>query len=275
MSYLEKRSWKMEKKGQVTIFIILGILIIIIAGVLLFINRDTVSGGRITSGQVEPIREYLRECVEEILREDLTAMRKNSGYLDSSSLDKINSCDGGETAVVGDGSSNRLKLDLSIDLLNSLNEKFLIKCGLNEFTDDFVIQQGDFDFDILLSNEAVDVKMNTNTIVGRGDGRVDLGEISIILEDDIYSLNELARKMTTMYSGSNLIDVTRDVNQGDLFLINADTYSNKILGNNCDLISGSNYARPSCNVDCPNGCCLLLNKFQEENNLEPFRFGLR
>ncbi|MBS3157357.1 hypothetical protein J4442_04290 [Candidatus Woesearchaeota archaeon] len=70
---------KRGKKGQVTVFIIVGILIVIIAGGLIFVNRDKISFRGVTSTQVEPVKEYLRDCISERLDQSLLDIKSNGG----------------------------------------------------------------------------------------------------------------------------------------------------------------------------------------------------
>src|SRR3989344_6545835 len=82
MSLLEKRSRKMNKGGQVTIFIIVGIAVVLIAGAFLLFRDEILIGSRIGTTQIEPVKEYFEECVTEKLQQELRN-RKMFGGRDS------------------------------------------------------------------------------------------------------------------------------------------------------------------------------------------------
>ncbi|MFH1376366.1 MAG: hypothetical protein ABIH25_01900 [Candidatus Woesearchaeota archaeon] len=77
----------MNKRGQVTIFIILGIVVLIIVG-LLFFFRDTIFKGdlddeeaeRFVSARVEPIKNVVRNCVSSKLMEGVRLVSWQGGF---------------------------------------------------------------------------------------------------------------------------------------------------------------------------------------------------
>ena len=76
-----------QKRGQSTIFIIAGIAIVVIIGLVVFFTRTDVQvGRRITTTQVEPIKEFVESCVRKELLIDLELIRSNSGFFGPVSL---------------------------------------------------------------------------------------------------------------------------------------------------------------------------------------------
>jgi len=272
----------LKKRGQVTIFIIIGILIVIIIGALFFISDRGFSRRTLSDAQVEPIRTYLRECVENIVREDLGMMRENGGYLFSSSLGKINVCDEGDYVILATRDGNEARRNLRVDLEPRVKSRINSECRIDSiFGDQFNIRQSNVDVDINFNLKSVDVSVDLNTIITKGIGSIDLGRILITIDDDISRVNELARVMSGKFVGgedlvSGILNGVRGVNSGDLFLPDVLIDSRDVLGENCDFdINTGVFDRPSCNMDCSLGCCIIRNKFGEENGLEPFRFGLK
>jgi len=79
----------MEKRGQVTVFIILGIVIVAVVGIFLafrsglvdtYLNseRDRVK----VPNEIEPVQEYLEFCLEDAVREGIGYMGLQGGYLE-------------------------------------------------------------------------------------------------------------------------------------------------------------------------------------------------
>ena len=81
----------MKKRGQVTVFIILGILVLAVIG-LLFYFRGSIfkteledeSAERFVSARIEPIKEVVRECVGSKLMEGVRLVSWQGGYFDPS-----------------------------------------------------------------------------------------------------------------------------------------------------------------------------------------------
>jgi len=88
----------MQKRGQVTIFIILGIIILVVLAWLFFVRGDILD--RITtderadvfvSSQIEPIKELVSECTKEQLVDSIIYVSRSGGYFDPPT--GVNYCD--------------------------------------------------------------------------------------------------------------------------------------------------------------------------------------
>jgi hypothetical protein len=79
----------MEKRGQVTIFIVLGILVLIVIG-LLFYFRGSIFKGKVgeeeaqsfVAARVEPVKDVVRDCVRDKLMEGIRLVSWQGGYFD-------------------------------------------------------------------------------------------------------------------------------------------------------------------------------------------------
>ncbi len=71
------------KKGQVTPFIVVGIVILILIGVIFFLNTNDDSTAKSLTGVlcVEDAVDYLEECVEEETLESFEIMLEQGGYI--------------------------------------------------------------------------------------------------------------------------------------------------------------------------------------------------
>ncbi len=264
-----------EKKGQVTVFIIVGILIVIIAGGLIFVNRDRISFRGFTSTQVEPVREYIRECINNIVKEDLLELRKNGGFFYDPIVDALPN----RNVVCSDGTTTRLHAqsgglvytngDLDSYIEDRLETRIDEMCSLSSFDDQFNFNSiRDIDVDVFFRDLNIDISVDMGVVASKGVSSLDLGRFDLSVNDDINRLNAVAEEAAEMvYLHGNFEDRVNEINDG-VFVSGVDKNSRKILGDDC-----SN--RPNCYISCPSGCCIIKNKFAEENDLQEFRFGLR
>ena len=64
------------KKGQVAVFVILGI--VIVAGIILLIRPDVLKAG--VSSEVEPIYSFVQQCLDETSRQAVIYVSERGGY---------------------------------------------------------------------------------------------------------------------------------------------------------------------------------------------------
>jgi len=84
----------MYKRGQVTVFIILGIVIVALIGVLFFFRGNLIedifggeSSGLFTSADIEPVKDVVQGCVEITLMEAIEHVSNRGGYHDPVLID--------------------------------------------------------------------------------------------------------------------------------------------------------------------------------------------
>ena len=70
----------MAKRGQVTFFIIIGIILLIILGIY-FALRATLTNEQIIEPAFAPIKNHVDSCIESTARQALYELGQNSGYL--------------------------------------------------------------------------------------------------------------------------------------------------------------------------------------------------
>ena len=80
-----KNKTKIPKKGQITVFIIVGIVILTVVGVSVYIATEGFSFGDIpgiqVSSQVQPIYDYVTSCMENTIIQGLKIISVNGGYI--------------------------------------------------------------------------------------------------------------------------------------------------------------------------------------------------
>ena len=57
----------MNKRGQATPFIILGIIIVVIAIIVISVYKPELISRRLNEAQLEPIKNYVENCVKDVL----------------------------------------------------------------------------------------------------------------------------------------------------------------------------------------------------------------
>ncbi len=184
-----------QKRGQSSIFIIAGIVIVIaVVLVVIFFREDVQVGERISTTQVEPIREYVEGCIEEELNEKVPLLKKYGGY-----YNLVNTVQQGDVNYL-----THIKDDVDIErmLSGSIIEKLKTDCNLNRFQDNF-----DLSYDPNLIIADVDIKdflieanVKYTIAVKKGEFSIDLDEFRIIHESDLGILLRAARDYFEYYN---------------------------------------------------------------------------
>ena len=133
-----------NKRGQVTVFVILGIILVAVVAFVLYINGafvgvglDRETGGLFVGSQVEPIREAVRDCVSVGLDENVPLLMDYAGYFELNSAHSyryqevwINKLITKEENV----KINRVKLGGAIESdLGEIARSSLVECDFSSF----------------------------------------------------------------------------------------------------------------------------------------------
>lgn len=72
-----------KKRGQITLFIIVGILIMALAGVFIYLrsSKITIEEPEVLPAEIVPVKEYIDECAKITLTKGVLLMGQQSGYL--------------------------------------------------------------------------------------------------------------------------------------------------------------------------------------------------
>jgi len=180
---------KRGKKGQVTIFIIVGILIVIIAGGLIFVNRDKISFRGTTSVQVEPVRNFIEECSLRVLDESLLRLKQNAGHYNLVGIDNSYGLSSLKTSTYfpNDVIEGQISDDIKYELENN--------CDLIDFEQEYEMQKGEINVETEINWHEVIVDINYPITLIRGDSSLNLGNIIISKESDFGIMNAVAGKI--------------------------------------------------------------------------------
>ena len=69
------------KNGQITAFVILGVFVLIIAGVYLYSNYENIKGDKLSDSDIAPIKTFVESCIEEVTEPGIHLLANKGGYI--------------------------------------------------------------------------------------------------------------------------------------------------------------------------------------------------
>lgn len=193
------------KRGQVTPFIILGIIIVVVAVILIFFISPRVGRPAITTtAQIDPVRDYVGECIRKQIVKDLPVLKENAGYLGSTHTipDLYN---GEYINYIADRREKPYisKLNIFEDVISERIKLALEDCDLSVFRQ-FNIDNRleEINVKTIISDNIVGVNVEYPIFITMGDSRIELRKFSVVVEDNLgkfYSLmKDIAIEETNM-----------------------------------------------------------------------------
>jgi len=184
MNFLEKRSRKMNKKGQVTIFIIIGIAIVLIAGAFLLF-RDKISiSSRVGTTQIEPIKESFEKCLNDKLNQEIATIKRFGGKNELEFVSEPYN----EYNVLNKPYNTLPPLNIIQDNINEMIRQAILnnECSLDDFRNDFDITEDEnrLNSETVISESTVNIKVVYPIIVQKQDFKAEIEEFNIIINDD-------------------------------------------------------------------------------------------
>ncbi len=171
----------MDKKGQVSIFIILGLLLVVIV-VLVLLARQTgigVEPKKFLSAQAEPINKKIGDCT---VKEGLDVLRllglqggdlNPTKYLKYKDYNVAFLCynQKNEERCIARGLTKR---EMEQELENYLNEKLLSCISVKEFWSGYDISTGELTTDVTIGNDIVFINVIYPITLRKGDSEIKL-----------------------------------------------------------------------------------------------------
>ncbi len=194
----------MHKRGQVTIFAIIGIIIIVLVVLFLFV-RDRVYIGPATQQDLEteliPIQEHIEECLLEKAEPRLIEIGKNGGYLTPAANTyrlykgdtvsylcyNIKDKDYCRPRVLRiKDMEEQLEEALKRDLGSCINVQAFRKIGTN-------LQSGQLALDIVIGEDGVTVNANLPVKISKGDSFAEIKDHFVNIEVPLGRLYDAMR----------------------------------------------------------------------------------
>ena len=199
-----------SKKAQVTFFIILGIIIIGLIGLIIYIRTGSfklgsnieIEKGVSTSLQLNVIKEYVDNCLQETSKEGLNIIGKQGGYYN---IPKSIS-----TILIGKNvtyyySNKKIYVpDISViqkELSDYISDN-LIKClDFKEFKDKgYNINGKNILVETKINDKNVDITMNYPITIEKDGISANLNDFNSIINSNIKTLNSVSSKIVNDYS---------------------------------------------------------------------------
>ena len=188
-----------NKRGVSMVFVIAGISIVVVAALVVFFTSEDVQiGRRISSTQVESVREYIEDCVEDRVKEEVKSLKAYGGENGPGVPSSSFSYNGNPYNVLLE-SNDRNNLPSRDDVKNMIASdvrNYLTSggCSLESFKDNFLIteRRNEIDAGAEISDSEINVNFVYPITVERGDSKIELREFNLVIEDNLgYILQPL------------------------------------------------------------------------------------
>lgn len=181
---------KEDKKGQVTIFIIIGILIV--AGVLLFflLRGNLTNEGRSNQvdQEVEPIYNYVQGCLEESSGEGIFHISERGGYYEVP--EEIKSDMGVPYYLKEKEVMMISKQEMESQLSRTIEERMSSCVDFSQFQD-HDINSGEISVDASVEREKVIIDMDFPLSIKKGEDTYEIGEFQETREEKLGTIYNL------------------------------------------------------------------------------------
>lgn len=167
-----------NKIGQATPFIIIGIIVVILVVIVIFISKPTAISGGLSVSQVQPIKNYVDECIKLKMNNLSKDMREFGGYPGASP--------GKEFRVL-----TGPNLGIGVDIARNLKDYLEKECKIKEVFDDFSISYKNPDIKVEMGDERIVVNVKWDVTIRKGIGSINLNEFNYIEENDINYINRV------------------------------------------------------------------------------------
>ncbi|MBI2508224.1 hypothetical protein HYV89_04700 [Candidatus Woesearchaeota archaeon] len=196
-----------EKRGQSTIFIIAGIVIVIAAVLVVFFMRENVQiGERITTAQIEPIKEYVEGCVKDELKENLENRREFGGRDIPDFAARKLQPDYPDYNVLNVPSNNlpsllAIEREISIKIKSNLENV----CTLERFRDNFNVEKkGDIGVRVNISDKLIEVDVSYPIVIEKANFKTEVKDFNVIYENKFGKIYGVVRDILNGFdAGTN------------------------------------------------------------------------
>jgi len=145
----------MEKRGQVSLFIVIGIVLLVVVGFLFYVGSFEKIDRVEDIFEVEPVKKEIEDCLKDGVLKVFEKVYKNSGYLK-----------GGVRNLCRPSGEDKYRLvsEIEIDVSDELKD---LTCEVNDF--DVKIE----DVEVFIKDKEVNVDVEIeDVIIGKGDNEV-------------------------------------------------------------------------------------------------------
>lgn len=168
-----------NKRGQATPFIIVGIIVVVLVVIVIFISKPTALGGGLSSSQVQPIKNYVDECIKTKVNEELINLRNFGGY------PGLGNNKTGDFRILG------RNINPGRDIEHDLEDYLKNNCKVKETFSDFSIDSNDAVVSVDMEDEKIIVNVKWPITIRKDVRSIVLEEFSYSKDDDLKWINDV------------------------------------------------------------------------------------
>ena len=171
------------KRGQVSIFIIWGLIIVVGVGAFFVINNNETSNPVFV-----PIENFVQGCLESVVDEAIVALSLQGGYSETEGVDYLL---GNVPFYFENGKKDIPSKQVVESEFSKYIEKGMKDCvgGFDSF-EDYNVEEGKIDVLVRLSDE-IDVKMDYRLSVSKGEDTISIKDFEVEMGFDFDRLMNL------------------------------------------------------------------------------------
>jgi len=174
-----------DKKAQASIFVLVGVVIIIAAGFLIYVNRLPGDEKLSPTFDTAPIKLFVEECIRDVGKESLVFVGKQGGYYDIPEPELSDDVFTLPYYYFENLDFVPTKEQIENAISTHLNEN-LLSC-INDFTDlknlGFGVEYGSPSTSTLIGEEDVSFNVNFPVKVTRGDEEANIEDHSVRIDN--------------------------------------------------------------------------------------------
>ncbi|MBS3124009.1 hypothetical protein J4437_05235 [Candidatus Woesearchaeota archaeon] len=266
----------MFKKGQVTVFIIIGIVILLLSAVsIYFFQNFTTDGLTSKISNTQPIKDYIEGCLNNQLNEVIYLIALQGGYykVPPDSLDfGVKEFDFSlqipyylNNGVQNIPNKEDMEKEISSALLDRVDDCLDLTI-FNEYY--FFIDKEKINFDVSLSNNKVGIIANIPISLSIMDSEID-DSINQNLDSNLKAKSNLEAQREVVSLNNELVDLSRiDITAGkERKIISLDRFQASTFSNLVKLIYASSNFTAEQNINGNLICLTCLSELANESNL--------
>ncbi len=187
----------MNKRGQVTLFIIIAIVIIAAIAFIIFLQKNIIGRG-IPSSDVAEIKQYFSDCFETKTKEGIIFLGKQGGYYSLDGIESINFLDE-ETVYYWKADQNLVpSYETTQNELNNYLNNNVIDCFSSTSFSEYEIIREECAIDSIVS-EMVSVEFNCPITIKKDESSSTIESFSINFEAPVKKLLDVSNQIIDEY----------------------------------------------------------------------------
>lgn len=211
----------MEKRGQVTLFIILGIVLVIIIGLGVYFSDELFSVVGISQGmsypsEVQEIADHVQECADDSAYSAVTALALQGGYY---SFDGVSAFVFSDVVYIpyylDNGTLNVLSSRAMAVELGSYYDYLMGYCVDLDLFSDFGFETGEMVTHVIVNNNSIDFVMEYPIVAYAGEASYDMNEpYKATVNANLGWMRDIAENIAIYDANSETVDFDFLLDQG-------------------------------------------------------------